>query len=146
MDCVVRVYVFTAQLPADERYNLTSQLRRAATSVPLNIAEGCGCATKRELVRFLGYSYRSLKELATCLELCARLYRTSEPAVVPLIDEADQLARMVRGFMRRLEVTAVAARTAASTVADDSAVASVVADHSAVAAAVAEDSLKTQNS
>jgi len=87
-----------------------------------------------------------LKELATCLELCARLYRTSEPAVVPLIDEADQLARMVRGFMRRLEVTAVAARTAASTVADDSAVASVVADHSAVAAAVAEDSLKTQNS
>jgi four helix bundle protein len=107
-------------------------LRRAATSVPLNIAEGCGCATKRELVRFLGYSYRSLKELTTCLELCARLYRTSEPAAIPLIDEADQLARMIRSFMRRLDVTAVVAGT--------------VADDPAVAAAVTVDSLITQNS
>jgi four helix bundle protein len=103
MDFAVRVYEFTARLPADERYNLVSQLRRAATSVPLNIAEGCGCATGGEFARFLSYSYRSLKELATCLELCHRLQPAlSESAVAALIDEADQVARMVYALRQRL--------------------------------------------
>jgi four helix bundle protein len=103
MDYAVRVYEFTAQLPADERYNLVSQLRRAVTSVPLNIAEGCGCATNAEFSRFLSYAYRSLKELATCLELCRRLHSSlDEATVVALIDEANQISRMTRGLMQRL--------------------------------------------
>jgi four helix bundle protein len=76
MDYAVALYEFSAGLPGDERYNLTSQLRRAATSVPLNIADGCGCNTNAEFSRFVGYAYRSLKEATTCLELCRRLYNS----------------------------------------------------------------------
>jgi len=103
MDYAVRIYEFTGQLPADERYNLVSQLRRAATSVPLNIAEGCGCATNGEFARFLSYAYRSLKELTTCLELCRRLHSSvPESAVSTLVDEANQISRMTYAFMQRL--------------------------------------------
>jgi four helix bundle protein len=103
MDYTVRVYEFTSQLPDAERYNLTSQLRRAATSVPLNIAEGAGCVTGAEFARFLGYAYRSLKEVSTCLELCQRLYPSL--SVMPLqglIDEGDQISRMTRTFIERV--------------------------------------------
>jgi four helix bundle protein len=54
----------------EERFNLADQLRRAAVSVPLNIAEGAGSAGNAEFGRFLSYAYRSLKETITALELC----------------------------------------------------------------------------
>jgi len=100
MNYVVRIYEFSADMPADERYNLTSQLRRAAVSVPLNIAEGAGCTSAAEFGRFLGYAYRSLKEVDTCLELYRRIYATL-PAAAPtaeLIAEADQIARMTHAL------------------------------------------------
>src|ERR1700720_4566153 len=74
MAYTVEIYRFSSQFPDTERYNLTAQLRKAATSVALNIAEGSGCATNAEFARFLSYAYRSLKEVVTCLELCQRLY------------------------------------------------------------------------
>jgi four helix bundle protein len=91
-------------MPADERYNLTGQLRRAGVSVPLNIAEGAGCNSAAEFGRFLGYAYRSLKEVDTCLELCRRIYHTlpTRPAFTALIEEADQIARMIHALARRL--------------------------------------------
>jgi four helix bundle protein len=73
MDYAVGIYQFVATLPEEEKYNLASQLRRAVTSVPLNIAEGCGTASNTEFARFLGFGYRSLKEVVTALELCERL-------------------------------------------------------------------------
>jgi len=54
MDYAVAVYEFVATLPEQEKYNLASQLRRAVTSAPLNIAEGCGAASNTEFGRFLG--------------------------------------------------------------------------------------------
>lgn len=103
MEYAVRIYEFSARLSGDERYNLVSQLRRAATSVPLNIAEGRASESSREFGRFLGYAYRSLKELDTCLELCVRLHPSMpEAAVRNLVDEADQLARMTYGLIQRL--------------------------------------------
>src|SRR5262245_43809850 len=103
MDYAVRIYEFTGRLPADERYNLISQLRRAATSVPLNIAEGSGCATSGEFARFLSYAYRSLKELATCLELCRRLHPLHPESVVStLVDEANEISRMTHALMQRV--------------------------------------------
>ncbi len=97
------LYRFSAQLPDAERYNLTAQLRKAATSVPLNIAEGSGCTTNGDFARFLSYAYRSLKEVVTCLELCQRLYPALpvQPVVV-LIDEGNQISRMTHALMQRL--------------------------------------------
>ena len=103
MDYTVAIYRFTAQLPDAERYNLTSQLRKAATSVPLNIAEGAGCAGPNEFAKFLSYTYRSLKEVVTSLELCQRLYPGIVPEVVAgLIGEGNQIARMTHSLMNRL--------------------------------------------
>ena len=102
MDYAVKIYEFSAQLPADERFNLSSQFRRAAVSVPLNIAEGSGCSTDNEFARFLGYACRSLKEVVTCVELSERLHHLPRTAAAPLIDEGDQIARMTYAFMRRL--------------------------------------------
>jgi four helix bundle protein len=88
MTYAVEIYRFAAQLPDAERYNLTTQLRKAAISVPLNVAEGSGCASNGEFVRFLGYAYRSLKEVVTCLELCQQLHSALPPQPLDgLIDE-----------------------------------------------------------
>lgn len=103
MDFTAGVYRFTAGLPGAERFNLCSQLRRAATSVPLNIAEGSGAASDPEFARFVGYAYRSLKEVLSGLELCARLHPSSRTtALTTLVDEGTQLARMLHTFRARL--------------------------------------------
>jgi four helix bundle protein len=101
MDYAVSVYKFVATLPEQEKYNLASQLRRAATSGPLNIAEGCGASSNTEFNRFLSYGYRSLKEVITALELCARLYPSlSSDQIEALINEGNQLSRMTYGLMQ----------------------------------------------
>jgi len=103
MKYAVDLYRFSALLPDEQRFNLVVQLRKAATSVPLNIAEGSGCTTDGEFVRFLGYAYRSLKEVVTCLELCERLYSTGErQPLAALIDEGNQISRMTHTLIRRL--------------------------------------------
>jgi four helix bundle protein len=104
MDYAASIYEFTANLPSEEKYNLSSQLRRAAVSAPLNIAEGSGCSTNVEFARFLGYAYRSLKEAVTGLELCQRLHPSLNlPSVAVLIDEGNQISRMVHALIRKLE-------------------------------------------
>jgi four helix bundle protein len=103
MAYAVQIYKFTTQLPADERYGLTAQLHKAASSIPLNIAEGAGCTTDAEFARFVGYAYRSLKEVVTGLELCQRLYPSlPTDSVAACIDEGNQISRMTHSFMRRL--------------------------------------------
>jgi four helix bundle protein len=105
MDYAVSIYGFVKALPENERYNLVAQLQPAATSVPLNIAEGSGCSTKPEFARFLGYAYRSLKEVVRCLELCQRIHagRAGVGQATALIDEGSQIARMTRSLIQRLE-------------------------------------------
>jgi four helix bundle protein len=93
----------TAPLPDTEWYNLAAQLRRAATSVPLNLAEGSGCTTDAEFARFVRCAYRSLKQVVTGVELCQRLYPSlSGPPATALIDEGNQISRMAHSFMQRL--------------------------------------------
>ena len=104
MDYVVAVYEFVASLPEPEKYNLASQLRRAATSAPLNIAEGCGAATNTEFARFLGFAYRSLKEVVTALELCQRLYPSLQrDRTHDLIEEGNQISKMPYALMQKVD-------------------------------------------
>ena len=103
MDYAVSVYEFAATLTPEEKYNLASQLRRAVTSVPLNIAEGCGSASNTEFGHFLTYAYRSLKEVVTALELCQRLYPALHTDRVKLlIDEGNQTSRMTYNLIQKV--------------------------------------------
>ena len=104
MDYAVSVYELAATLPMEEKYNLASQLRRAATSAPLNIAEGCGAASNTEFGRFLGFAYRSLKEAVTALELCQRLYPSlPQDRTHSLIDEGNQISKMTYALMQKVD-------------------------------------------
>ena len=106
MDYTVKVYEFTASLPAEEKYNLVSQLRRSVASVPLNIAEGSAAATNVEFGRFLAYAYRSLKEGITALELCMRLYPSvCRDSIDSLIDEGNQISRMIHSLIHKIAPT-----------------------------------------
>jgi four helix bundle protein len=69
MQLVADVYRLAAQLPSVERYGLASQARRAALSIPLNIAEGFGRKSRRELSRFLSIAEGSLREVQTLFEV-----------------------------------------------------------------------------
>ena len=104
MNYAVSVYELAATLPQEEKYNLGNQLRKAVTSAPLNIAEGCGSAGNTEFGRFLSYAYRSLKEVVTALELCERLY-PSLPRDRPqsLIDEGNQICRMTYNLIQKVD-------------------------------------------
>jgi four helix bundle protein len=73
MQLAVEVYRATLKMPADERYGLTSQLRRAAAAVPANIAEGAGRGSSADFARFVTIARGSLAELETHLLLCQEL-------------------------------------------------------------------------
>ncbi|MFN0074641.1 MAG: four helix bundle protein [Chloroflexota bacterium] len=94
MDLAVAVYEITQSFPREEIYGLTSQLRRAAVSVPSNIAEGYARRTTRELIHFLSIADGSLAELQTQLLLASRLgYCTDDAAkrAEMLIDECQKM-------------------------------------------------------
>ena len=57
------IYKFSVSLPADEKYGLVSQIRRAACSIPLNISEGAGTSSNKEFAQFVSYAYRSVNEV-----------------------------------------------------------------------------------
>lgn len=95
MDLVERVYRITGDFPADERYALTSPLRRAAVSVPSNIAEGYGRHSTADYIRFLQVSLGSLNELQTQLELAVRLEFVEKRS----IENADRLCAEVEKML-----------------------------------------------
>src|SRR5262245_52079237 len=73
MDLVMQIYKITREFPPEERFGLTNQLRRAAVSVPSNIAEGQGRHATRDFLRCLSIAYGSLQEVETQLVIASRL-------------------------------------------------------------------------
>jgi len=97
------VYALTRNFPKDEMFGLTSQLRRAAVSVPSNIAEGHGRLTDNGFAVFLGQARGSLFEVETQIELAQSLgYITSADAKQPLAD-CDEVAKMLNGLLKTLK-------------------------------------------
>ena len=104
MSLAVECYRLTRTFPKEEMFGLTSQIRRAAVSIPSNIAEGNGREQTGAYVQFLRISQGSLKELETHLLLSSQVAICSEPATVPLLQLTDQLGRMLRALIRNLEL------------------------------------------
>mgnify|MGYP002626581671 CR=1 FL=1 len=97
------IYRATKRFPDDERYGLTSQLRRAGVSIAANIAEGTGRSGSRERIRFVEIAYGSLMEVVSHLEI-AMLQGFLEPDEHgALYARSEELARMLSGFRRSLE-------------------------------------------
>ena len=100
---VTNVYSATATFPRDEIYGLTSQLRRAAVSIPSNIAEGQGRATKGEFIQFLCHSRGSLFEVETQIEISRNLgYITSQQQSC-FTSEISELGRILNGLITSLQ-------------------------------------------
>ena len=86
-----------------ELYGLTSQLRRAATSIAMNIAEGSGADTDSEFNRFLGFSLRSSYEIVCGLEVASRLKYCPHGDIQNLLNKCDEFSAMVTGFKKSLK-------------------------------------------
>ncbi|HWR35849.1 MAG TPA: four helix bundle protein [Clostridia bacterium] len=102
MDFAEQVYGATEQFPPRETYGLTSQLRRAAVSVPSNIAEGQGRRTSADFVHFLSNARGSLMEVETQLMLARRLRFVSDERCTDLLNMAGEIGRMLNGLMNSL--------------------------------------------
>ena len=102
MDFVEEIYKMTALLPREERYGLASQLKRCAVSIPSNISEGSGRATNPHFKYFLEISMGSCNEIITQVELAQRLKYISKSITDKLIDEANQIYKMILGFYNTL--------------------------------------------
>ena len=96
-------YRLSAPFPRREVFGLSSQLRRAAVSVPANIAEGYGRDSKGAYVQFLKVAQGSLKELETHLLLAQRLGFGSPQAIEAGLERASALGRMLRSLIRSVE-------------------------------------------
>jgi four helix bundle protein len=103
MELVVLVYSLSKAFPADERFGLTSQLRRSAISLPSNIAEGQGRETPGDFGRFLNIARGSLSELQTQLVLAQRLALANPEDIAKALTAADEVGRMLRGLRNALD-------------------------------------------
>ena len=102
MDLVEEVYRLTAAFPREERYGLTSQLRRAASAIPMNIAEGSCRSTRRDYASFISIAMGSAGELETGILIAIRLRFVTPADATPLMDMISHLGRMLRSLRTRL--------------------------------------------
>jgi len=98
----MQIYRATDKFPREELYGLTSQLRRAAVSVPSNIAEGHTRASTRDFLHHISIAHGSLSEVVTQLLLARRLEFIASERATGLLQEAERIGRMLRGLRRSL--------------------------------------------
>jgi len=96
------IYRLTQRFPAEEKYGIVSQLRRAAVSVPSNIAEGQARQGTKEFLQFLSHAEGSLAELETQLLLSVELDFCNKMEVEPSLKEIDELQKMLVALRRKL--------------------------------------------
>lgn len=103
LDFSARVYEKTKKFPADERFDLTSQTRRAANSIALNIAEGSGRGTKRDFAHFLDIAVGSTFEVVTCFFLAKKHGYVSERDLEEIKKEGEMLSKKIHSFKNTLQ-------------------------------------------
>ena len=103
VDFVIDIYRTTGSFPNDERYGLTSQIRRSAVSIPANIAEGAGRKHDKEFARFLSIAQGSSSELETELLIAKKLRYLTEDVYSDLRKELDSIGQMLIGLERMIE-------------------------------------------
>lgn len=102
MDFCELIYEESKKFPKEEMFGLTSQLRRAATSIPLNIAEGSACGSKREFKHFLNIALCSQYEIATIIRLCKRLNFLTEESYTKINNALDEIGKLLHGLINSL--------------------------------------------
>ena len=102
IDLAEQAYVVTRAFPKDELYGLTSQVRRSATSVAANIAEGYGRQTRPAFISFLRIAQGSLKELETHLIVAERVKLMPAGSADTTLALSDRIGRMLRALIQRL--------------------------------------------
>ena len=103
IDLVELIYRASKDFPPEERFGLTSQVRRAAVSVPSNIAEGAARTGTGEFLQSLSVASGSLAEVETQLIIANRLEMLSQAEKEALLAQTDEISRMLGGLKRSLE-------------------------------------------
>src|SRR6266481_4085086 len=99
MDLVEEVYKASRDFPREEIYALTSQIRKAAVSIPSNIAEGQGRRTTADFLRHLSIAYGSLREVETQILIAQRLKHLVQAKVENVLTRGGEVGRLLNGLM-----------------------------------------------
>jgi four helix bundle protein len=102
MDLVVEVYMLARLLPSEELYALSNQMRRAAVSIPSNIAEGQERSTTRDFIKYLHIAKGSKAELETQLLICVRLQYLSQPQIQLAQGLLAEIGKMLNALIKKL--------------------------------------------
>ena len=103
MSLAEAVYAVTGNMPSEERFGLAAQMRRAAVSVPANIAEGEGRHTRGEFGNQLSVAHGSVRELETHVILAQRLCFVPQNVAEELLNQLGEVGRLLRGLSRSLK-------------------------------------------
>lgn len=102
MALVKKIYIVTKHFPKEEQYGLTSQLRRAAVSIPVNIAEGKGRYHKKEYIQFLFMARGSAYEVTTLLRIAQMLEYLSPEETEEFLGMSGQITAMINGLIQAI--------------------------------------------
>jgi four helix bundle protein len=102
LELIEKIYKITPLLPQDEKFGLTSQLKRASVSVSLNIAEGRAADSDPEFRRFLGIALKSLVEIIACIKVCERLKFLESILVQDLCEFCNKIEAKIWKFRNTL--------------------------------------------
>ena len=103
MDLVVQCYKLSQCFPDSERYGLVSQLRRAAVSIPANVAEGWGRNSTKDYIRFVSVAFGSLTEVETHLQIAERLGYINAEQAGRLLEQTSEVSKMLVALRKSLE-------------------------------------------
>jgi four helix bundle protein len=102
MDLTVKIYTITKKLPKEEIFSLTNQMRRAAVSIPSNLAEGQARHHKKEFIQFIGIAKGSKAELETQLLLCQKIGYLTDTDILEAMNLLQEIGKMLTTLARKL--------------------------------------------